>query len=197
MVSISLLMVVLGCVQIEDPLVRARSYLQKNPKKALHYLSSQPEEKQIFIILQLAEEMPMQIGPLCAALKLKSAKLRCQKIAQRPHLWTPSHTPPPKPIPQCPHPHLCIQEEAIILLHKGSLPKAQQKCLEIEDNKWAQECIFHMGELHLQKSKENLRVVTHMCKSLDIFQEECLQHVVFSYAKHLSKEDHSIETMKQ
>ena len=82
MVSFAILIAFISCSSEESSLDVARRHMRKEHGAVERYLSTLPLQEQSFIVLQLAEEFPMQVGPLCGVLQDISAKQHCEKIAQ-------------------------------------------------------------------------------------------------------------------
>ena len=204
MVAIFICFIILGCFETKTATQKAREYLLHDPTRAVQYIQGLSQEEQIYIVTQLSEEFPQRIPPLCNVI-IGEAQKRCFRIAKRPHLWnnpTQSHIEQPTS-KDCAHPHICFEQEAIHSIEQGNTSKAIKACTNIEDPKWAHECIFHCSEYLLKQDTNQYANTLPICEQSGSFRNNCIQHGIFAIAttwlrnqytqKQVEKKIHSIK----
>ena len=185
----------MGCNQEQHPYLHAKNLLLHQPKQVAAYINSLPSEEQVFVVTQLSEDIPQRIRPLCRQLK-EDAQDRCLRIANRPHLWKDSdhsNAPTIRTSSECSHPHLCAEKRAIDAIQLLQIEKARSACSQIQDQKWKDECLFHISEVLLEKGFVYYHTVLELCREAQTFRNHCLQHSVFSLVQTSLNKKHTIE----
>ena len=154
-------------------------------------------------ILKKIEENPDQAASLCIHLSEEDAKVRCQKIALRPHLWSnpksiqttksnrkkgpgAKHLLPRIPVITPAYVRgtsVCATTQCWEKKAKESqeLSLIKSNCSHIEQEIWRAECMFIVAEEHLIES--GYEHAAELCLHSGEFASNCFMHLSYTLAE--------------
>ncbi|MBM74713.1 MAG: hypothetical protein CMK59_04885 [Proteobacteria bacterium] len=146
----------------------------------------------------LIEQHPGKTSRLCPLLKDQPARKRCERLNERPHLWSkskqepsnisehPFHKQAPKAL-TCPSEqtaHECIAQQAMEAARFGNIQEVVKICENEQTATWRGECYFSSAEaLIKRKLAHGYSQATELCFAADPFVENCHNHLILELAQ--------------
>ena len=163
-----------------------------NPTVVIALLEKRESLERLEITMRLVEKYPEKAHLLCHLLE-GEALVRCQKISERPHLWTetkfesPSTPRVEKISTQCTQGPLfrsCVEQEIAKYLRKGEVEEVKGLCAHIEEEKWHFECLFGAAEqATLHRGAHGYAEGVDLCLASGDFAVNCNNHLIMLLAR--------------
>lgn len=168
-----------------------------SPENTFRELSEETNPIAVLAKVQyLIEKHPGTTSLLCPLLKEASSKERCERLNERPHLWTekkqkqtkahPFHDQAPKQLSCSPAQtqHECISQQAIEAARLGNVQEVTKVCQNEQEEIWRGECYFSAAEaLIKRKLAHGYSDATELCLAADPFIENCHNHLILELAQ--------------
>jgi hypothetical protein len=180
-----------GCSSFSSEGVSSADFTQ-NPEQVLARLRAQKPLSRLEAVMDLIESHPQEAMKLCPLLE-GDAQERCQKISERPHLWTErkvenEHIEREEAVDtKCEKGPLfrsCIDKEIVQVLRRGDIARVKGLCAHITDEKWHSECLFGAAEqATLHRGSHGYAEGIELCISAGAFAQNCQNHLIMLLAK--------------
>lgn len=162
--------------------------------------STDPVE-QLHIVMQLSEHYPGETEKLCPFIQDMNARKRCERINERPHLWSSVRSQEETSLALKPKQKLtaaltkvepidtdcennevrnsCIEQKAGEASVHGNIRKAAGICYGIEEQKWRGECLFQAAENALsRRGAFGYAEAVELCMVASPFEQNCQSHLI-------------------
>jgi len=143
--------------------------------------------------MALVETHPQEAHRLCSLLE-GDAFRRCQKISERPHLWSEKKITTGSDVKKIAKEQTtcrpgsmfrtCIDSEIATVLRTGNVDQAKGLCANISEEKWRFECLFGAAEqVTKHRGTHGYSQGVDLCLDAGTYVDNCLNHLIMILAK--------------
>ena len=199
----TLLVLLFACSTSDSP--QKPNYIaqwEKNKEEVIDLVAASTDSiEQLHIVMELSERYPGETQKLCPFIEDKNARKRCERINERPHLWSTVRSEKETSLALKPQKQLtvalakvemreancsddearnnCIEQKASEASVHGNIKKAAGLCYGIADKKWRGECLFQAAESALsRRGSFGYSDAVELCMVAKPFEQNCQSHLI-------------------